>query len=131
MMKCTIILCLLVISGSKLKAQSHVDLRIMQDLGHYHQHEINYLLDDADKTNELKWMLKGFFIFYKKYISSQDGNSCSFTPSCSEYSIQAIQQKGVIVGGMATFDRLTRCNGLSPEKYKLHPEKKLLIDPVL
>lgn len=77
---------------------------------------------------------KGFtgasFRFYKKYISSQDANSCTFHPSCSEYATLVIAKKGFFLGGMLTFDRLSRCNGLSPEKYKIDKRTNLMIDNV-
>ena len=80
--------------------------------------------------SETDFLFTSLFIFYKSFISSQDGSSCTFTPSCSEYMLEAIRKKGIIVGAMAGFDRLTRCNGLSPEKYKFDPVKKVFIDPV-
>ncbi len=91
-----------------------------------HHHKYNY----KGVKSEVDFIFTSLFIFYKNFISSQDGNSCTFTPSCSEYMIQAIRKKGVIIGTMAGFDRLTRCNGLSPAKYKYDQEKHVLIDPV-
>ena len=91
-----------------------------------HHHKYNY----KGVNSEVDFVFTSLFIFYKSFISSQDGNSCTFTPSCSEYMIQAIRKKGVILGTMAGFDRLTRCNGLSPEKYGYDQEKHVLIDPV-
>ena len=91
-----------------------------------HHHKYNY----HGVKSETDFLFTTLFIFYKSFISSQDGNSCTFTPSCSEYMIEAIRKKGIIIGAMAGFDRLMRCNGLSPEKYKYDPNKKVLIDPV-
>ncbi|MCH8331153.1 MAG: membrane protein insertion efficiency factor YidD, partial [Bacteroidetes bacterium] len=48
----------------------------------------------------------------------------------SKYALQSIKKKGFIVGVINFFDRFSRCNGLSPEKYPIHPETKLLYDPV-
>jgi len=67
---------------------------------------------------------------YKAFISSQDAISCVFYPSCSEYAVQAIQQQGLFIGLLNTFDRLTRCNALSPENYPIHPGTNLFYDPV-
>ena len=91
-----------------------------------HHHKYNY----KGVKNETDFIFTSLFIFYKNFISSQDGNSCTFTPSCSEYMIQAIRKKGIIIGTMAGFDRLTRCNGLSPEKYGYDQDKHVFIDPV-
>ncbi len=80
--------------------------------------------------NGSNMLFTGLFIGYKKFISSQDGNSCSFTPSCSVYALQSIRQKGVLPGLLNAFDRLSRCNGLSPELYPVDPVSHLLYDPV-
>lgn len=71
------------------------------------------------------------FLFwgYKNIFSIQDASSCSFSPSCSEFGLDAIRKKGLLIGSLLTFDRLTRCNGMSREKYSL-TQKKLLYDPV-
>ena len=81
-------------------------------------------------SNEIEWLLSGFFLAYKNFFSSQDGNSCTFIPSCSEFALQQIRLNGPFIGIPATFDRLTRCNGLSPENYKTDLKTGLLMDPV-
>ena len=35
---------------------------------------------------------------------------CRFTPTCSEYGLQAIQKYGVIKGGFMAMHRILRCN---------------------
>lgn len=35
---------------------------------------------------------------------------CRFTPSCSEYGVQAIEKHGIIKGGLLTAWRILRCN---------------------
>lgn len=70
------------------------------------------------------------FWFYKTAFSSQDIGSCSFIPSCSEYAIQSIEKKGLLIGYFMTFDRLSRCNSLSRAKYKTDTKTGLLIDDV-
>ncbi len=83
-----------------------------------------------NNTNELQMLFSGLFLGYKSLLSSQDGASCTFTPSCSEYGMIAVKKKGVLLGTISTFDRLTRCNGLSPEKYARDTKTGLYIDPV-
>jgi len=86
---------------------------------------------DAKKNpNELQTLFSGAFLFYKSFISSQDSNHCNFHPSCSEYGLGAIKKYGVVRGGICTFDRLSRCNGLDNEWYKADLKNKVLIDPV-
>jgi hypothetical protein len=79
-------------------------------------------------TNELQAIFSGLFLFYKYAISSQDYNKCSFTPSCSEYGLLSVKKHGVVVGIISTIDRLQRCNGLSPTKYEIDMDARLLID---
>ncbi|WP_085518392.1 membrane protein insertion efficiency factor YidD [Marivirga sericea] len=81
-------------------------------------------------TNEIQFVFSGLFLFYKSFISSQDAQSCSFIPSCSVYALEAVKKQGVLKGMMNGFDRLSRCNSLSPEKYEVDPETRLLIDPL-
>ncbi|WP_202927882.1 membrane protein insertion efficiency factor YidD [Cyclobacterium roseum] len=81
-----------------------------------------------ESKNEVEMVFSGLFLGYKKFISSQDGNTCVFTPSCSEYALMSIKKHGIILGTANAFDRLTRCNGLSPEKYRKDPESTLMID---
>ena len=80
--------------------------------------------------NEYNLLASKSFIFYKRFISSQDASQCSFTPSCSVYAIQAIKKQGFIPGMLNFFDRFSRCNSLTPENYSKDPHNHLLIDPV-
>ncbi|MEK7631861.1 MAG: membrane protein insertion efficiency factor YidD [Patescibacteria group bacterium] len=36
--------------------------------------------------------------------------ACRFSPTCSEYGIQAVEQHGVLRGGWLTIKRILRCN---------------------
>ena len=85
---------------------------------------------DQDETKEVKIVGGLLFRVYKSFFSSQDYSSCSFTPSCSEYALEAIGKKGFLLGSIIFFDRFSRCNALSPEKYEVDPEKHLLYDPL-
>ncbi|MFC2097967.1 membrane protein insertion efficiency factor YidD [Bacteroidota bacterium] len=83
-----------------------------------------------NSTNEFSQIMSLGFLFYKYFLSSQDGVRCTFYPSCSVYAIQSIQEKGWFFGVLNAIDRLTRCNGFSQEKYEIHSETHLLFDPV-
>ena len=80
--------------------------------------------------NEYDLVFSKAFLFYKKFLSSQDASQCSFTPSCSVYAIHAIKTQGVFVGIINFFDRFSRCNSLSPEDYPKNYSNNTLIDPV-
>ena len=84
----------------------------------------------TNNKNEVDMFFSGLFFVYKEFFSSQDANKCAFYPSCSLYGNLAVKKQGLIKGGIMTLDRLTRCNGLSPEKYKIDLKDKKLIDPV-
>lgn len=85
---------------------------------------------EKTETNEIKMGVQLFFLFYKNYFSSQDTRRCAFSPSCSTYCLHSVQKKGVLKGLMGAFDRLSRCNYLSPENYRIDLESGQLIDPV-
>ena len=92
-----------------------------------HSHNVSQLKNTG---NEVEFIITGSFLFYKEFISSQDISSCNFTPSCSEYALQAVNSQGIIVGVINFLDRFTRCNGLNAENYSFSKDKKLLSDPV-
>jgi uncharacterized protein len=81
-------------------------------------------------NNEAEQLASVLFLFYKKFISSQDYNSCVFTPSCSVYAMESIKKLGFLVGYMSAFDRLTRCSGLAAGYYPIDPKTHLNYDPV-
>lgn len=80
-------------------------------------------------NNEYEMFFSGLFIFYKSFFSSQDiPGACSFSPSCSEYGLLSIKQKGIFFGILNTFDRLTRCNGMSPYQYAVDDHSGKYLD---
>ncbi|MDR0505208.1 MAG: membrane protein insertion efficiency factor YidD [Dysgonamonadaceae bacterium] len=48
--------------------------------------------------------------FYRICISPYTPASCRYTPTCSEYALQAIKKYGTFKGGWLTFKRLIRCH---------------------
>lgn len=79
--------------------------------------------------NEIQLLITGSFSFYKNFISTQDALHCTFYPSCSAYALETIQLNGIL-GLFDAIDRLTRCNGFSPEKYDEYAHSHLFYDPV-
>ncbi|KZN14660.1 membrane protein insertion efficiency factor YidD [Marinomonas sp. TW1] len=47
---------------------------------------------------------------YQYGISPLLGNNCRFYPSCSQYSLQAIERFGVIKGSYLSIKRLSKCH---------------------
>ena len=50
---------------------------------------------------------------YRRLISPLYGEVCRYYPSCSRYSMEAYQQRGLVVGLALTIWRLLRCNPFS------------------
>ncbi|NEU09511.1 membrane protein insertion efficiency factor YidD [Flavihumibacter sp. R14] len=48
--------------------------------------------------------------FYQYFISPLLGASCRYTPTCSQYGVEAIQKYGPFKGGWLTLKRIGRCN---------------------
>lgn len=60
--------------------------------------------------------------FYQKYLSFNNwwsralfltDKACRFTPSCSEYTYQAIDKYGILKGAFLGFRRIIKCHPLS------------------
>lgn len=51
---------------------------------------------------------------YRKYLSPlKPTPTCRFTPSCSQYAIDAVREWGIAAGTVLTLFRLVRCNPFS------------------
>jgi len=46
---------------------------------------------------------------YQKYLSRFFRDVCIYTPSCSQYSLEAIEKHGPMKGTILSFRRLLRC----------------------
>ncbi|MDA9921565.1 membrane protein insertion efficiency factor YidD [Gammaproteobacteria bacterium] len=59
-------------------------------------------------------MLKKLFIlpikFYRYFISPLFPPSCRFTPTCSQYAIESIEEFGVLKGGFLAIKRISKCH---------------------
>ncbi|HHY28676.1 MAG TPA: membrane protein insertion efficiency factor YidD [Desulfitobacterium dehalogenans] len=65
----------------------------------------------------MKNLLVSLIRVYQRYISPLKRPSCRFYPTCSEYSIQAIQKYGVIKGGWKSAVRILKCHPFHPGGY--------------
>jgi putative membrane protein insertion efficiency factor len=52
--------------------------------------------------------------FYQLFISPMIGPQCRFTPTCSEYAVEALRMHGVLKGVWLTIKRLSRCHPMHP-----------------
>ncbi|MCK9324369.1 MAG: membrane protein insertion efficiency factor YidD [Bacteroidales bacterium] len=114
--------------ANQLSAQSKLETSGFRDLFKPVAEKSDYSVK-IDPSNEFKLILTAGFAFYKTFVSSQDATKCTFYPSCSVYAVQTIQTNG-LWGVLDAIDRLTRCNGISPEKYTIHQPSQLYYDPV-
>lgn len=81
-------------------------------------------------TYPFRLIVIGLIYFYKKCISPLlTGNHCRFTPSCSTYTLIAINEWGLVKGCYLGIKRILRCNpfsrgGLDRVPYNLKGDKK-------
>ena len=132
-MKITMLLSIVLFALTGLSAQNSEDLgfaRVLAAEKHKPGAYTTFKEHIQGNQNEIQTVFSALFFMYKEVLSSQDANRCAFYPSCSLYGIMAVKQQGLIKGGIMTLDRLTRCNGLSPEKYEKKKKKRALVDPV-
>ena len=57
-------------------------------------------------------ILMGLVKAYRLLLSPWLGSACRFEPTCSVYSLQALQQHGAAMGSYLTLRRLVRCQPL-------------------
>lgn len=65
----------------------------------------------------LKRLLINIIKFYHNYLSGMTLCRCRFTPTCSEYTVEAIQDKGIFKGMFRGVRRILRCNPFHPGGY--------------
>jgi uncharacterized protein len=54
---------------------------------------------------------------YRRFISPLLPPACRFTPSCSLYTLQAVEKYGLLRGGLMGARRLMRCHPFSEGGY--------------
>ncbi|MEE1885463.1 membrane protein insertion efficiency factor YidD [Pedobacter flavus] len=58
----------------------------------------------------LSAILLGLIKLYQWFISPLLGSNCRFTPTCSQYGLEAIKKHGPFKGFWLTIKRIGRCN---------------------
>lgn len=58
----------------------------------------------------LSKILIGIIRFYQYAISPYLPPSCRYTPTCSEYGVEALKKHGPFKGGWLTVKRVASCN---------------------
>ena len=72
----------------------------------------------------LSRLLIGLVKLYQKYLSPLLGNNCRYTPTCSEYMIEAIRIHGAFKGTWMGLCRIARCNPFGGSGYDPVPPRK-------
>jgi len=65
----------------------------------------------------MKNILIAMIRFYQKFLSPLKHTRCPYTPTCSQYAIEAIEKHGVLKGGLLAAWRILRCNPFSKGGY--------------
>jgi len=54
---------------------------------------------------------------YRLVLSPWLGNGCRYQPTCSVYTLEALERHGAIKGGMLAVRRISRCHPLGGQGY--------------
>lgn len=85
------------------------------------------------KFNPFGLLIGGTLYVYQNVLSKHISADCLYTPSCSEFSKQAIKEYGLLKGIIMTADRLNRCNRIAAQDlrhYTTDPGTNRFPDPV-
>ncbi len=63
--------------------------------------------------------------FYRKCVSPLKLPCCRFTPTCSQYAIEAITIHGALKGTILAIWRVLRCNPFCKGGYDPVPQKRI------
>lgn len=71
----------------------------------------------------MKYLMIGLVKLYRRFISPIKPPCCRFSPTCSEYALEAFTKRGFFAGLILTVWRVLRCNPFSKGGYDPVPEK--------
>lgn len=77
----------------------------------------------------MKQIVRFFIRGYQRFISpvlhfvGGPGSGCRFTPTCSEYFLQAVEKHGVLPGAWLGILRIFRCHPWGGQGYDPVPER--------
>jgi hypothetical protein len=58
----------------------------------------------------MRWLFLKLIRFYQRFISPGLPPSCIYTPSCSQYTFEAIEKYGALRGTLMGARRIARCH---------------------
>lgn len=74
--------------------------------------------------NVLTWILLPPVYFYRAVISPLMPPSCRYTPTCSQYTIEALKKHGPFKGSYLSAKRIISCNPWGGSGYDPVPDPK-------
>jgi putative membrane protein insertion efficiency factor len=66
---------------------------------------------------ELKRILIGLIRIYQSYSKRNGRSTCRFYPTCSQYSLEALEKYGLPKGIVLSVKRILRCHPFNPGGY--------------
>ncbi len=72
----------------------------------------------------MKYIFIALIKGYRRFISPLKASCCRFTPTCSQYAIEAFRERGAIIGFGLTVWRICRCSPLCKGGYDPVPLRK-------
>jgi len=60
---------------------------------------------------------------YQWFLSPLLGKNCRFTPTCSHYMVEAIEEWGILKGGWMGIKRISRCHPWGGSGYDPVPKR--------
>jgi uncharacterized protein len=113
----------------------HINIQLSHSSRDSYKRPYIYTKDQSfiEKINPIGLLAGGSLYIYQNVLSKHISADCLFTPSCSEFSRQAIKEYGLLKGIILTADRLNRCNRIAAQDlryYKTDPKTNRYPDPV-
>jgi len=58
----------------------------------------------------MRWLLIQMILLYRATLGRLMGGQCRFTPTCSQYAIDAVEKYGAVRGSWKAAKRMCRCH---------------------
>ncbi|MCD6332015.1 MAG: membrane protein insertion efficiency factor YidD [Bacteroidales bacterium] len=65
----------------------------------------------------MAWFLILIVKFYQRAVSPLFPSTCRFTPTCSQYTVEALKKYGAFKGGYLSIKRILRCHPFGGHGY--------------
>ena len=64
-----------------------------------------------------RWIGAGLIRSYQRFLSPAFTPRCRFAPSCSQYTLEAVERYGLVKGSWLGIRRLAKCHPFHPGGY--------------